>query len=322
MRGVTVTVISLLSVAMTGCATAPSYQKQVSDLSDAFSKMKSSFDALAEDERQTFVSLRTKKGLREGYLILIPDKCYQEANGRGRPTTSPFDCRPQIVSKATREVVRTIEFSSVVPNATRLAGIIVDYAAGLVSITQSKDIADLKDAVGKAGAAISKLQSDVTGASTSASFGAITGFATFAIGKLLDAERFELLKGVVESADPLVADAANLLSRDALKFQKSLVAQKSELLSLDNTQLEHLRNENADQATIAKAADSLVASAVALEQFARTDVISPFKKMREAHGALLGGLRNPQIPPEVAFRQISEFVDQIDKLRKGLEPTK
>jgi hypothetical protein len=307
----------LVTLLLSACS-APSYQKQVSDLSGALSKVKSSFETLAEDERQTFVQLQTRRGLRKDFLIQIPGDCINERPGRVEVNLP--GCRPQIRSLKD-DTVRTIDFKAAVPRGLQAAGLVADYGTSLVGLTESKDIAELQDAVEKAGAAVTKLQQDVSRNKTSTSFGAVTTFVTWAVGKYLDAMRFEQLRAVVREADPVVADAANLLSQQASKLQESLVAQKGELLNLSSTELARLRS-GGDVATIDKTADTLVGSAIALQQFARTDVTSPFKKMRAAHAALLAGLENPEVSPEAVFAQISEFVDQVDKLKKGLEPPK
>ena len=321
MNGLKRAAVFSLALLVAGCASAPSYQKSVGDLSEAFSKMKTSFDAIAEDERQTFISLRTKRGLRKGYLIVIPAKCYQQENENTRGKPSPLDCRPQIVSTETGQVT-TVEFKSIIPTAAKLVGLINDYGTGLVAITASKDVADLKDAVGKAAAAISKLPGDLPGARKSDAAGAISAFAVYAVGRILDTQRLAVLREIVNAANGPIANSATLLAGYTTRYKKLLIAQKSELLSLSNTQLERLRESNADPATIAAAADSLVANAIALQKFSETDVTGVFTKMRDAHAALLDSLNNPEVSPEEVFAQIGEFIDQLDKLKKGLEPPK
>jgi hypothetical protein len=54
-----------------------------------------------------------------------------------------------------------LAYQTATPNALKLAGAVASYGNGLVTLTQAKDVSDLKDATGKSEAAIAKLAASV-----------------------------------------------------------------------------------------------------------------------------------------------------------------
>jgi hypothetical protein len=317
MAMITARAVLATSIILPACS-APSFQKQVSEFSDVLSKTKASFETLAEEERRTFIATQTRLALQDDYVLGLSDKCRV---GPSRvPLTKSVDCRPQLVSRIPGGKSVALDFRPAVPQALKLVSRIAEYGQGLVSLAEAKEISDLKDAVANASAAIVRLHTDVAGKDAAQPFGAIATFASWTIGKFLDEQRFEKLRDAVHYADPLIGDATELLASQTVRIQRSIIAQKSELLNRDQVELERLRlSAPKDRASIEKAADTFVANAIALQYFAETDVITPFRKMRDAHATLLDALDRPDIPIEIVFGQINEFLDQVDRLKKGID---
>jgi len=284
----------------------------VSDLGTALSNVNSSFQALSENERTALISSQTRLAMQDGNQIVIRSECSDVRRGH------KVDCIPQL--RAGRTTSRFV-YQSATPNALKLAGAVASYGDSLITLTQAKDVSDLKDAIGKSGAAIDKLAASV--GAPAEPLGTLSSVVGWAIGQYLDELRFEQLRGVVNRADPIIANAASLLSSEARVLKQTIIVQRSALLSQENENLVHLRKTTgADFSAIEKLSDSVVADAVALQEFANTDVTAPFISMRTAHAALRASLNDPKIPPDVAFSKIGEFLDQLSKLNKVLDHSK
>lgn len=319
--------VAFLSAIGAGCSSS-SYEKQVTELSAGFTKVTASFQSLVEDERQAFVRSQTRIGLTSDHFLSVPGTCtperIEQANRQNKSDT--VDCRAQVItiSNGAQSGAKIIVFDPAAPKGLELAKKMAAYGEGLVILTTAKDVAELKEGVAKASAAIVKLRAVVEPKAPAEPFGAITSAGVWAIGKLLDAQRVEQLKRVVAEADDTVADAASLLARQARLAQRSILTQRAQFLSHDQVQIRHLRegvvkNPDAGDATLVKAADDFVVGSLSLQTFAKTDIGKPFASMREAHANLLHALKNPELPPDLVFAQLGEFIDQVDKLNSAIE---
>lgn len=300
-----------------GACAAPNYEKQVSDLSAGFSKVKSTFDSLEEDERQAVIGAQTIRALNRGSNLEIPDTCALPP--KRKTPLKTINCRPSMVASD------GVSTSFVIPTkseqAGKLAGLLVAYGGGLVALASAKDVAELEASVGKARDAIVKLRTDVGGKSARTEpFGAITAAAVWVFGKYLEQRRFDELHKAVAEGDQLVEKAAGILGEDASTIQRNIIVQKTQILHRQNDNLRVLRkNTEADRTLIDQRGAEIAASALALQQLAETDARVPFQKMREAHAKLLEALDYPAIKPDAVFKAISEFADQADKLKKGID---
>lgn len=282
-------------------------------MSNALTSVQTSFNTLSQSEQQAFVASQTALALQKGNQIIIPPECSDV-----RPSKkSAVNCIPIIYLGATKRT-RSLVYKSAAPNALKLAAAVAAYGTSLVTLAQAQDVSDLNAAVGKSQAAITKLASDAKLPAQQLS--AVGEFVSWAFGEYLNELRFQQLRKVVNEADPLIAKASELLSKDASILKNNIIVQRSALLQQEQLLLFNMRaGASPDSATVSAAANSLVSDATALQSFADTDVTQPFLAMRNAHSSLLASLNNPQISIELVFGQISDFVEQTSNLQAGLE---
>ena len=322
--------VVLMSLLAAGCSTS-SYQQQVGDLSSGFAKVTTSFEGLVEDERQAFVASQAHLGVTSGHLLSLPESCRPEniAPPQNKAKPKPVDCRAEISSTATggKNGSRAIVFTPAAPKGLELAKKLAAYGEALVVLAAAKDVAEVKDGVAKANAAIGSLRAAVSPTGPKEPYGAITAAVVWAAGKFLDAQRVEQLKDVVGAADPTVAAAADVMAMQARLAQRSILVQRAQLLSHQTNQIAHLRaaaeinkgtGQDIGDAAVTKAADDFVTASLALQTFAKADFGKPFTAMREAHAKLLHSLKNPDLPPDFVFAQLSDFIDQVGKLNAAI----
>jgi len=306
-------VIALAAAAMLAACSAPSHLKQVTELSDGFGKVKSSFDALVEDERKAFIDAQTAVALNRGVTIELAPRCTAGTKRK----LSPSDCALLIEKPGATPKKAT--FEPAVRNGSALAAQLAAYGNGLVTLTTAKDLPELNDATGKASSAILKLAIEAGGAPPEP-LTSISTFAVWATNQYLQRRRFEKLRETVRSADPVVAKTAIVLSAQADKLQRNIIDVRANAISDSTNEFNKLKaNKPDDFAAQQKLANEIVVMTVSLQSLVKADVVKPFQKMRQAHSELLSSLENPKIAPEEVFSKISDFVDQIEKLKSGIE---
>ena len=311
LRGSAFIAALLFAIPLADCSTS-AYQTQVSDLSSALTNVQSTFNTLSQSEQQAFVASQTALALQKGNQVVIPPECSDVRSSK----KSAVNCIPIIYVGATKRN-RSLVYKSAAPNALKLAAAVAAYGTSLVTLAQAQDVSDLNAAVGKSEAAITKLASDAK--APTQQLAAVGGFVGWAFGEYLNALRFQQLRKIVSEADPIIANASELLSEDASILKNNIIVQKSALLQQEQTSLFDMRAAaSPDAVTILAAANSLISDATALQSFADTDVAQPFLAMRNAHSSLVASLNNPQISPELVFEQVGDFVEQASSLKTGL----
>lgn len=346
--------LSVLAIALAlGACAASNYEKQVGELSSGFAKLKSSFDTLSEDERNSYIASQTAVAMDGSHALALPPQCKVS---RG---ISIADCTLRMKTQGAEW--QPLVYSPALTRGSELAGRLATYGESLVTLTQSKDIADLQDASGKAIAAVGKLAVDVKAVPAEPS-GSFANFATWLVGQYLQQARFAELRSIVESADPVVAKAADLLAGQATLLTENILEQRIALQRQQDTALVEIKDNvstlnaliaekiksksdldlNAQTNSAAgqrlkdelvqlqqrrrtlldeqsKLANALISNNMALVTLAKAKASSPFGKMRQAHAELLEALSHPNIAPDAVFGKISDFLDQVEKLKAGIE---
>jgi hypothetical protein len=307
-HSISTSAISTLAVglSLTACSTS-SYQNQASGLAGGLSSAKTAFVSQSEVERKSFIASQVRVGLRSGSSLIVPESCIEGA------------CTPVISQGG---IDHKIVYKPAAPEALELAGALDNYGKALLTLAQAKDIADLKDAAGKASSSASALASAFGGPAIGGVTGAGLGIINWFVGAYLDYRRFLDLRDIVNAADPSIEIAQDKLGATAKKLQLSVIAKRSEDLKWETTALAHLRQSGADRAKLQAAGERLVQEAIDLQAYAETNVQEPFVKMRKAHATLKNSLNHPSLDPGAAFAAISEFGKSIDAMNTAIAKLK
>lgn len=302
----------IVILVLAGCSTA-SYQKQTSKLAEGMSAARDSFQTLSEEDRKSLISHETRASLNDGRMLETPrGEC--SAAKAGKPT---FDCLPRTYDRKTGKAVPFVH-TAVAPKGLKLSKVVATYGETLNELAAAKDIAEVKEAAGKVSSAIGNLAKAVEPAAPGAALAtSVLSTANWLFGLYLDVRRLEELRSAVKRADPLIAEASNLLAKEAVKLQAGVIVSKGEELRDRRTAINVLRGRDPEQAH--KMADSFVADALALDAYGKTDVTEPFFEMRKAHADLLKSLEQPDVNPEEALKRLQSFAEQMIALRDALK---
>ncbi|MGE0726129.1 MAG: hypothetical protein AB7O45_17270 [Alphaproteobacteria bacterium] len=290
-----------VALALAACSTTP-YQAQVTGVATGFTAAKQAFAAAAEAERKAVIESQLAAALDAKAKITVPATCAIVRNAPGA-ALSAVDCTPILSSTG-----RAIEVDLAAKNGILLTGLIDAYGQGLVQIATAADVAAIKEAAGRANAAITALATTLQGPAVGAAVGAIASGVEWLVGRYLDQRRFEELRAVVARADTTIAAAAETLAGQALGMHRAVAIRRSSELDLRVLGLAELQQANAERAKIDEAAAALVGQAVALGDYMRLDPTLPYRNLRLAHARLLEALMNPELSPEAVFLAVNELI--------------
>ena len=196
-----------------------------------------------------------------------------------------------------------------------------DYAKSLATIAGSKDADAVNEAAGKASSAIGSLATSVGKASSQVTAG--VGFLDTAfkwiVGAYVDQKRYNALRNAVTEAAPLVVSAGDVLKIQVPKFIKIILKSRVDRLDhgierLDQTGATALQPH--EKLTLMKA---LAEESRSLRALAAAKPKSVITKLVEAHSGLKKALEDESGQAETVFKRISEFADQVEKLRKAVK---
>jgi hypothetical protein len=209
-------------------------------------------------------------------------------------------------------------------NAPKLLPALKGYAAALVGIADAQDRAALQESIGKAKDQVTKLATRIDSLDGKSSpfvstIGPVADLVGTALVAFLDQRRYRALANVTANADPIVTEAAMILSNVAMPMT-AIALQDAGTVYLESFP---------DPGRPAKDADAWAAAygktRAARERYLSIFATSPtsvFKAMADAHHALTLALADPSRQYEAVVATISDFADKAKAAQEAFASAK
>lgn len=329
----------LLFLSLSACSTVV-YKEEASEFHKAVQETRGLFNAYQEKEKEVYIAVRMNNLIRSQKVVTLSEDCVmliQAASGYlenekeknqehiqsaiAKLNVDGSKCFLEEPNPDNPEQQKKLEIPLIAGNGATLLKEMEAYAKELADIAGAEDMASLEESADGLRNALSSLAKTIgQGAGAGSKITGVINPLTTVLQRIafnyLNHRRYVFLKQSVETARPLIPNAADLLSQQAAGMYTNVALGKFILLNASLT--------NADDPKLARSERDvlyreLVEQENALHTLIAENPMTAFRDMREAHEQLAVAIENKSTQREAVFAAMRKFADEVDSLRKAIE---